>query len=90
MSDEHFTVGGNLIVAWALPAGFPPQGRPPSEGDGGGNPKMNFHGERRLSQTHASTTYPEAQIFRKGKGKEGKFCFMDAGMESLGCPAVDI
>jgi hypothetical protein len=37
---------------------------------------VNFHGEKRLNQTHASTTDPEARLFKKGKGKEAKLCFM--------------
>jgi hypothetical protein len=37
---------------------------------------VDFHGERRLNQTHASTTDPEARLFHKGKGKEAKLCFM--------------
>jgi hypothetical protein len=37
---------------------------------------VDFHGEKRLNQTHASTTDPEARLFRKGKGKEAKLCFM--------------
>jgi hypothetical protein len=40
------------------------------------NPEVDFHGERRLNQTHASTTDPEARLFRKGKSKEAKLCFM--------------
>ena len=48
---------------------------PPPEG-GGRNPEVDFHGEKRLPQTHASTTDPEARLFRKGKGKEARLCFM--------------
>jgi hypothetical protein len=49
---------------------------PPPSGGTGRNPEVDFHGERRLNQTHASTTDPEARLFRKGKGKEAKLCFM--------------
>ncbi|MDD2901724.1 MAG: IS5 family transposase [Syntrophales bacterium] len=76
LSDEHFTVDGTLIEAWASLKSFRPKDAPPPEGGGGRNPEVDFHGEKRLNQTHASTTDPEARLFRKGKGKEAKLCFM--------------
>ena len=76
LSDEHFTVDGTLIEAWASLKSFRPKDAPPPEGGGGRNPGVDFHGEKRLNQTHASTTDPEARLFRKGKGKEAKLCFM--------------
>ena len=76
LSDEHFTVDGTLIEAWASVKSFRPKDAPPPEGGGGRNPAVDFHGEKRLNQTHASTTDPEARLFRKGKGKEAKLCFM--------------
>jgi transposase len=76
LSDEHFTVDGTLIEAWASLKSFRPKGVPPPEGGSGRNPEVDFHGERRLNQTHASTTDPDARLFRKGKGKEAKLCFM--------------
>jgi transposase len=75
LSDEHFTVDGTLIEAWASLKSFRPQDAPPPEG-GGRNPEVDFHGEKRLNQTHVSTTDPEARLFKKGKGKEAKLCFM--------------
>jgi len=75
LSDEHFTVDGTLIEAWASLKSFRPKDAPPPEG-GGRNPEVDFHGEKRLNQTHASTTDPEARLFRKGKGKEAKLCFL--------------
>ena len=75
LSDEHFTVDGTLIEAWASLKSFRRKDAPPPSG-GGRNPEVDFHGERRLNQTHASTTDPEARLFRKGKGKEAKLCFM--------------
>ena len=48
---------------------------PPSVG-GGRNRKADFHGETRSNDTHASTTHPEARLYRKGPGKEAKLCFM--------------
>jgi transposase len=76
LSDEHFTVDGTLIEAWASLKSFRPKDPPPPDGGSGRNPEVDFHGERRLNQTHASTTDPEARLFRKGKGKEAKLCFM--------------
>ena len=77
LSDEHFTVDGTLIEAWASMKSFRPKDNsPPPAGGPGRNPEVDFHGERRLNQTHASTTDPEARLFRKGKGKEAKLCFM--------------
>jgi transposase len=77
LSDEHFTVDGTLIEAWASLKSFRPKDNPPPPAGGAGrNPEVDFHGERRLNQTHASTTDPEARLFRKGKGKEAKLCFM--------------
>jgi transposase len=76
LSDEHFTVDGTLIEPWASMKSFRPNGTPSPEAGSGRNPGVDFHGERRLNQTHASTTDPEARLFRKGKGKEAKLCFM--------------
>jgi transposase len=76
LSDEHFTVDGTLIEAWASLKSFRPKDGPPPAGGGGRNPEVDFHGEKRLNRTHASTTDPEARLFKKGKGKEAKLCFM--------------
>ena len=76
LSDEHFTVDGTLIEAWASLKSFRPKDAPPSEGGGGRNPEVDFHGEKRLNRTHASTTDPEARLFKKSKGKEAKLCYM--------------
>jgi transposase len=80
LSDEHFSVDGTLLEAWASLKSFrpkdepsPPPDSPPS--DGGRNPEVNFHGEKRSNETHASTTDPEALLAKKGKGKEAKLCF---------------
>jgi len=74
-SDEHFTVDGTLIEAWASLKSFQrkdQKNRPP---DDPGNPTVNFHGERRSNQTHESTTDPDARLARKGNGKEAKLSF---------------
>jgi hypothetical protein len=74
-NDEHLTEDGTLVEAWASLKSFRPKDAPPPEG-GGRNPEVNFHGEKRLNLTHASTTAPEAPLFKKGKGKEVKLSFM--------------
>jgi len=77
LSDEHFSVDGTLIEAWASLKSFKPKtgsaGEPPPEDPG--NPTVNFHGERRGNQTHQSTTDPEARLARHGAGREAKLCF---------------
>jgi transposase len=78
LSDEHFTVDGTLIEAWAslkrvTPKADAPASVPPP--DDPGNPSVDFHGERRTNATHQSPTDPEARLARKGAGKEAKLCF---------------
>lgn len=77
LSDEHFTVDGTLIEAWASLKSFKKKDAPPDLGppDDPGNPTVDFHGEKRGNATHASTTDPEAKLARKGAGKEAKLCF---------------
>jgi transposase len=79
MSDEHFTVDGTLLEACASLKSFklvdgPPQDPP----DDAGNPTVNFHGEKRSNETHASTTDPDAMLARKGSGKEAKLSYIAA------------
>ena len=74
MSDEHFTVDGTLIEAWASQKSFrrkDGQGQPP--GPGG---EVEFHGEKRKNQTHESATDPEARLFKKSKGSEAKLGYL--------------
>ncbi|MFO1040109.1 MAG: IS5 family transposase [Geminicoccaceae bacterium] len=76
LSDEHFSIDGTLIQAWASMKSFRPKdgsGGPPAPGRNG---ERDFHGERRTNDTHASTTDPEARLFRKGRGKEARLSFM--------------
>lgn len=76
VSDEHFTVDGTLLEAWASLKSFQPkehnQGVPP---DDPGNPTVDFHGQKRSNQTHESTTDPDAKLARKGAGKEAKLSY---------------
>ena len=76
LSDEHFTVDGTLVEAWAGLKSFKRKDAPPAPPDDPGNPTVNFHGERRSNATHASTTDPDARLFRKGRGREAKLCHM--------------
>jgi transposase len=70
LSDEHFSVDGTLIEAWASQKSFKPK-------DGsGGDDGANFHGQKRSNDTHQSATDPDAKLFRKGRGKESKLSFM--------------
>ena len=77
LSDEHFTVDGTQLEAWASLKSFRPRDDAPSDPpDDPGNPSVNFHGERRRNDTHASTTDPEAKLYRKGDGKEAKLAYL--------------
>jgi transposase len=79
LSNEHFTVDGTLIEAWAGQKSFKRKAdsavKPPSDHDDPGNPSVDFHGERRSNVTHQSTTDPEARLARKGAGKEAKLSY---------------
>src|SRR2546426_11608341 len=75
LSDEHFTVDGTLIEAWAGLKSFQRKDTPRQPPDDPGNPTVNFHGEQRSNATHASTTDPEARLARKGKAHEAKLCY---------------
>src|SRR5579862_6439615 len=76
LSDEHFSVDGTLIEAWASQKSFqkkdPNQGPPPEDP---GNPTIDFHGENRRNDTHESTTDPEARLARKSSGHESKLAY---------------
>ncbi len=91
LSSDHFSVDGTLIEAWASMKSFKPKdgsGEPPA---GGRNPDADFRGEKRSNETHASTTDPQARLYRKGKGKEAKLCFMGhLLMENRNGLAVDV
>ena len=80
LSDEHFSVDGTLIEAWASMKSFKPKavagGEPPAGGGGGRNAERDFHGEKRTNDSHASSTDPDARLCRKGRGKEAKLCHM--------------
>jgi transposase len=74
LSDEHFTVDGTLIEAWASHKSFRPKDEEPQTGSG--NREVNFHGEARSNDTHRSTTDPEARLYKKSKGSEAKLSYL--------------
>ena len=76
LPDEHFTVDGTLVGAWALMKSSRPKdgsGEPPAPGRNG---ERNFRREKRSNETHASTTDPDARLYRKGDGQSSRLCFM--------------
>ena len=82
LSSDHFSVDGTLIEAWASMKSVKPRdgsGEPPARG-GGRNAEADFHGQKRSNVTHASSTDPDARLYRKGKGKETKLCFIGHGL----------
>jgi transposase len=84
LSDEHFSVDGTLIEAWASHKSFKPKRG--KKGDDG----SNFHGQQRKNDTHQSTTDPEAKLYRKADGREAKLCYLGhALMENRNGLAVD-
>ena len=85
LSDDHFSVDGTLIEAWASMKSFRPKdgsGEPPAPGR---NVERDFHGEKRSNETHASTTDPDARLYRKGAGPAGQARL--SGARSDGEPA---
>jgi len=71
LSDEHFSVDGTLIEAWASQKSFRPK-----DGSGDDDDGTNFHGQKRKNDTHASTSDPDSRLYRKAAGREAKLCYM--------------
>ena len=71
LSDEHFSVDGTLIEAWASQKSFRPK-----DGSGEGDGGANFHGQKRKNDTHASTSDPDSRLYRKAAGREAKLSYM--------------
>jgi IS5 family transposase len=79
LSDEHFSVDGTLIEAWASHKSFKPKAEPKgpdAEGGSGKNPSVDFRNQQRKNDTHASTTDPDARLYRKSNGEGAKLCYM--------------
>jgi transposase len=79
LSDEHFTVDGTLLEAWASHKSVQPRegdGDDPPTDDDPHNPSINFRGERRRNATHRSTTDPQARLYRKAAGQPAKLAYL--------------
>jgi transposase len=74
-SDEHFSVDGTMIEAWASMKSFRPKGAPPPAG-GGRNTEVDFRGEKRCNDTHESYTDPDCRLYRKSEGQQAKLCYL--------------
>ena len=90
LSNEHFSVDGTLIEAWASMKSFRPKdgsGEPPGPGRNGAR---DFHGETRSNDTHASTTDPDARLYKKAEGQAAKLCHMGHVLiENRSCLVID-
>lgn len=71
LSNEHFSIDGTLIEAWASQKSFRPK-----DGSGDADGGANFHGQERKNDTHASTTDPDSRLYRKAAGREAKLSYM--------------
>jgi transposase len=85
VSNDHFTVDGTQIHAWASHKSFQPKDQdknPPDAGGSGsgGNPSIDFHGEKRTNETHESKTDPESRLYKKSKGSESKLSYLGHAM----------
>jgi IS5 family transposase len=76
LSDEHFTVDGTLLEAWASHKSFRSRDEEPPTPGSGGNPTVNFHGQRRTNDTHQSTTDPDARLYKKARGREARLGYL--------------
>jgi transposase len=76
LSDEHFTVDGTLLEAWASQKSFKPKGTRGAPPDDPKNPTVNFHGQTRRNDTHESTTDPDARLYKKAVGREAKLGYL--------------
>ncbi len=93
ISTDHFSVDGTLIEAWASMKSFKPKdevGAPDDEppADGGRNAEVDFKGQNRSNETHASTTDPQARLYRKGPGKEAKLAFLGHALMENRCGLI--
>jgi IS5 family transposase len=90
LSNDHFSVDGTLIDAWASMKSFRPKdgsGEPPAPGRNG---ERDFRGEKRSNETHASTTDPDARLYKKADGQASKLCYMaHVVIENRHCLVVD-
>jgi transposase len=77
LSDEHFTVDGTLVGAWASMKSFQPKDKDDQDSQPGSrNPDIDFRGDKRRNDTHESKTDSDARLYRKAEGQESHLCFM--------------
>src|SRR5476649_2886632 len=77
LSTDHFSIDGTLLEAWASMKSLKPKNKDREPPTGGGrNEEVDFRGEKRSNQTHASTSDPDAMLYRKGSGMEAKLCYI--------------
>src|SRR4051812_39237367 len=76
LSDEHFTVDGTLLEAWASHKSVRPKDDEPPTPGGGGNPTVDFRGERRTNDTHQSTTDPDARLYKRSRGQGARLGYL--------------
>ncbi|MEO7275273.1 MAG: IS5 family transposase [Vicinamibacterales bacterium] len=76
LSDEHFTVDGTLLEAWASHKSVRPKDEERPAPTGGGNPTVDFRGERRTNDTHQSTTDPDARLYKKSRGQGARLGYL--------------
>ncbi len=76
LSDEHFTVDGTMIEAWASQKSFQKKDGSSDTPDDPGNPTVDFHGEKRSNETHESRSDPEARLYKKGSGQEAQLAYL--------------
>jgi transposase len=76
LSDEHFTVDGTLLEAWASHKSFKPKGHDRTPPKDPKNPSVNFRGATRRNETHESTTDPDARLYKKATGREAKLAYL--------------
>jgi len=92
VSNEHFTVDGTLLEAWASMKSFRPKDDQNSNDKNGSgrNPSIDFRGQQRTNDTHASITDPDARLYKKAKGQQSKLCYIGhALMENRNGLVVD-
>lgn len=75
-SDEHFSVDGTLVEAWASHKSFKPKDGSDDQGGAGRNREADFRGKTRRNDTHESTTDPQARLYRKARGQEAKMAYL--------------
>jgi transposase len=76
LSDDHFTVDGTLLDAWASHKSFRPKDQEPPSPGASGNPTVDFHGQLRTNDTHQSTTDPDARLYKKARGREAHLGYL--------------